>query len=226
MAILILRTFIIYIALLGSMRILGKRQMGELEISELAVAVVIAEVAAMPLQDIGIPMINGLIPLITLLCCEILITGLATKNIRFRLLLYGKPSILIENGVINQTEMKKNRFTLDELYEELRQQSITDLSKVERAVLETSGVLNVILFPKEQPPTCRQIGIHCPEESIPIILINEGHILQNNLQKIGKDQLWLNKYLKSRRISDAKDVYLLTYEKTGKIYLALTEYHK
>ena len=187
MAILITRTLIIYIALLISMRILGKRQMGELEISELVVAVVVADIAAMPLQDIGIPLINGIIPLLTLLCCEILITGLATKNLRARIILYGKPSILIENGVINQTEMKKNRFTIDELYEELRQQSITDITKVERAVLETNGILNVILFPKDQPPTCKQLGIKCAEEVFPIILINEGHILQENLKRIGRD---------------------------------------
>lgn len=226
MAILIIRTFIIYIALLVSMRILGKRQMGEMEISELVVAVVIADIAAMPLQDIGIPLINGIVPLVILICCEILITGITTKHIRLRLLLFGKPSTLIENGIINQTEMKKNRFTIDELYEELRQQSITDISKVERAILETNGVLNVILFPKEQPPTCKQLGIKCAEQAVPIILINEGHVMQENLIKIGKDLKWLNKYLKSRHIKSTSDVYLLSYDKTGKIYYALLEHHK
>lgn len=225
MAILIIRTFIIYAALLLSMRILGKRQMGELEISELVVAVVIADIAVIPLQDIGIPLINGLVPIIILLCCEILITGAAAKSVRVRLLLFGQPSILIENGVINQTEMRKNRFTIDELYEELRQQSVTDIAKVERAVLETNGLLNVILYPREQPPTCKQLGIRCPEELSPIILINEGRILENNLQKSGKDIKWLNRYLKSNHIRSAADVYLLSCDKTGKIYLALSENH-
>lgn len=223
MLILIIRTLIIYTALLVSMRIMGKRQMGELEISELVVAVVIADIAALPLQDIGIPMINALVPMTVLLCCEIIVTGIATSNIRARVLLFGKPSILIENGIINQREMKKNRFTLDELYEELRQQSITDVAKVERAILETNGVLNVILYPKEQPPTCKQLGIPCPSETIPIILINEGRIMNDNLLKIGKDMHWLNNHLKSRHIKSAKDVYLLSYDKTGKLYIALTE---
>ena len=223
MAILIIRTLISYSVLLLSMRILGKRQMGELEISELVVAVVIADIAVIPLQDIGIPLINGLVPIIILLCCEILLTGAATKSVRFRLILFGHPSILIENGTINQSEMRKNRFTLDELYEELRQQSITDIAKVERAVLETNGRLNVILFPKEQPPTCKQMGIRCPEEISPIILINEGHIMEQNLRKIGKDLTWLNRYLKSNHIKSAKNVYLLSYDKTGKFYLALSE---
>lgn len=226
MAILISRTLIIYLALLLSMRIMGKRQLGELEISELVVAVVIADIAAMPLQDIGIPLINGLVPLIILLCCEILITGAATTSVRLRLFLFGQPSILIENGIINQREMKRNRFTIDELYEELRQQSITDISKVERAVLETSGILNVILFPKEQPPSCQQLGVRCPEKSYPIILINEGRVLDNNLQKIGKDHKWLIQYLRTRHIKSTKDVYLLSYEKTGPCYLALWENRK
>ena len=223
MAIIIIRTLIIYTALMLSMRILGKRQMGELEISELVVAVVIADIAVVPLQDIGIPLINGIVPIIILLCCEILITGLATKSVRFRLLLFGRPSILIENGVINQKEMKKNRFTIDELYEELRQQSITDITKVERAILETNGIMNVILLPKEQPPTCRQLGIRCPEESCPIILINEGRIMEDNLRKSGKDLQWLKQYLRKNHIHSAADVYLLSCDKNGKYYLTLME---
>ena len=223
MAILIIRTLLIYIILLLFMRILGKRQMGELEISELVVAVVIADIAVIPLQDIGIPLINGLVPIIILLCCEILITGAAAKSIRFRLFMFGSPSILIEKGIINQKEMHKNRFTLDELYEELRQQAVTDIRKVERATLETNGRLNVVLFPSEQPPTCKQMGIRCHEESTPIILINEGHTLNYNLRKIGKDVIWLNKYLKANHIKSPKDVYLLSYDKSGSFYIALSE---
>lgn len=223
MAVLIVRTLIIYISLLGTMRILGKRQLGQLEISELVVAVVIADIAVVPLQDIGIPLINGLTPIIVLLCCEILLTKLACKHIRLRRVLFGTPSILIENGVINQKEMRSNRFTIDELYEELREQSITDISRVERAVLETNGVLNVILFPKEQPPTCKQMGIRCPEEACPTIIINEGRILESNLPLIGKDLNWLNRYLRYNHIRSAADVYLLSCDKNMRTYLSLME---
>lgn len=226
MSILIIRTLIIYSTLILSMRLMGKRQMGEMELPELIVAIVIADIAALPLQDLDIPLINGLIPIIILFCCETLITGAATKNIRLRLILFGRPSILIESGRINQSEMRKNRFTLDELYEELRQQGITDITKVERAVLETNGILNVILLPKEQPPTCNQLGIDCPEEASPIILINEGRILNENLHKIGRDIRWLNRYLKVNHISHANDVYLLSYDKAGKFYIALSENKK
>ena len=223
MAVLIARTLIIYISLVGTMRILGKRQMGQLEISELVVAIVIADIAVVPLQDLGIPLINGLVPVFILLCCEILLTWLTCKSLRMRTALFGTPSTLIENGIINQREMKNNRFTIDELYEELRQQSITDISRVERAILETNGVLNVILFPKEQAATCKQLGIRCAEEACPTIIINEGKILENNLHLIGKDLNWLKRYLKHNHIRSASDVYLLSCDKNNQTYLSLME---
>lgn len=223
MAIIIIRTLCIYSALILSLRLMGKRQLGEMEISELAVAVLVADIACIPLQDLGTPLMNGLIPLVCLLCCEVLITGIASKSIRLRYLLFGRPSVLIENGVINQKEMKANRFTLDELYEELRQQSITDISTVEQAVLETSGVLNVVLSPQNQPITAEQLGIASPESSTTTILINEGRVLEENLKKIGKNTAWLNRILKKHHIKDSTDVYLLSVDQAGNTYIAKME---
>ena len=139
MAILIFRTLIVYITLLGAMRLLGKRQLGELELSEFVVAALLADMASHPLQDIGIPLINGLVPVLTLFCCEVLVSGVALKSLRLRTLLFGKPSLLIWRGVIDQKELRKNRFTLDELTQELRSQGVTDLSKVEYGILETDA---------------------------------------------------------------------------------------
>lgn len=224
MAIIMIRTLIIYLALLVSMRMMGKRQLGELEVSELVVAVIVADVAAIPLQDIGIPLINGLIPLLLLFSFEILVTGAVTKNIRFRLLLCGKPSVLIENGIIDQQEMHKNRFTLDELYEELRQQGTTDISTIERAILETSGNLNVVLYPAQQPPTCAQMGIQAPPLCYPVIIINEGRILSENLHQMGRDEHWLRNELHRHNLTP-QQVYLMTIDHLGKIYLAPMEAH-
>jgi uncharacterized membrane protein YcaP (DUF421 family) len=134
-----------------SMRLMGKRQLGELELPELVVAVLIADLASHPLQDIGIPLINGLLPIIILFCCETLLSGVAMKHVKLRNLLFGKPCFLIEKGKINQAEMRKNRFTLDELTEELRSGGITDISLVEYAVLETNGQLNSLLFRPNGP---------------------------------------------------------------------------
>ena len=150
MAIVLLRTIIIFSLLLLCMRILGKRQLGELELSELVVSVLVADLASLPLQDIGIPLMNGLVSILTLFCLELILSGVALRSQKLRAALFGKPCFLIEKGTINQKEMHRCRFSVDELTEELRRQSVTDLSTVEYAILETDGTLNVILTAAER----------------------------------------------------------------------------
>ena len=179
MAIIFVRTLIIYFSLLLIMRLLGKRQLGEMELSEFVVAALIADLASHPLQDIGIPMINGMVPIVTLFCCEVLISGLTMKNIRLRALLFGKPSMLVEKGKIRQKEMKKNRFTTDELMEELRNQGYPDIRAVEYAVLETDGRLSVIPYPSEAPVTPAQLKIEAEDKGYPVVVISDGHVIQS-----------------------------------------------
>ncbi len=134
MAIVIARTLTVYFALLLTMRLMGKRQLGEMELSEFVVAALIADLAAHPLQDMGIPLLNGLVPIAVLFCCEVLIAGLSMRFIRLRSFFFGKPSLLIVKGTINQTEMRRNRFTPDELLQELRSQGVTDIASIEYAL--------------------------------------------------------------------------------------------
>ncbi len=223
MAIVILRTMIIFLTLLILMRLLGKRQLGELELSELVVSVLIADLAAHPLQDIGIPLLNGLIPIIVLFCCELIISGLIVKNISFRNLLCGKPSMLIENGKINQKEMRRCRFTLDELTEELRGQGYMDIAKIKYAILETNGTLSAMLFPAEKPATVRQLGISAEDPGFYTIVINDGRVLSNNLQRIGRDEKWLDKELQRRGLRSPREVYLLIVNDLYEIYCAPKE---
>ena len=223
MAIVFFRTLIVYIALLLTMRLLGKRQLGEMELSEFVVAALIADLAAHPLQDIGIPMMNGLIPILTLFCCEVLIAGLSLKHIRLRGLLFGKPSILISHGQIDQREMKKNRFTLDELMQELRSQGAMDLSKVEYAILETDGRLNVLLYPSEKPATAALLNLSVPDGGYPMTIVSDGHILAENLKRSGRDERWLQTRLREREIRDPAEVFLMTVNDAGQIYLARKE---
>jgi len=225
-AIIFLRTIILFAGLVISLRLMGKRQLGELELSEFVVSVLIADLAANPLQDIGVPLLNGLIPVVTLLCCELLISYLILHNLRFRAFLCGKPSMLIANGKIDQREMRKNRFTLDELTEELRNQSITDISKIQYAILETDGRLNTILYPAEQPVTPAQLQLAVPDPGYPTILINDGRILSDNLRRCGRDENWLKKELRARGARDASKVYLLTLNNAGEIYYAEKEREK
>ena len=223
MAIVFVRTLIIYFALVLIMRLLGKRQLGEMELSEFVVAALIADLASHPLQDIGIPMINGLVPIVTLFCCEVLISGLAMKNIRLRALLFGKPSMLVEKGKIRQKEMKKNRFTTDELMEELRNQGYPDISSVEYAVLETDGRLSVIPYPSEAPVTPAQLKIEAEDKGYPVVVISDGHVIQSNLRLVGRDMNWLKQRLAALGIKDTKQVFLMTVNSAGQVYYTIKE---
>lgn len=220
MIIIFFRTIIVFLTLLVFMRLLGKRQLGELELNELVVSVLIANLAGLPLQDIGVPLMNGILPVVILFCCEVLISGAAMASVKLRALIYGKPSMLIENGVIRQSEMKKNRFTIDELTEELRSKNIMDLAKVKYAILETDGTLNTVLQPEERPVTAGQLGIECADEPMPYIIINNGRVMSGNLKLAGRDLRWLKDELARQGASCAGDVYLLTLSKSGSIYFA------
>lgn len=226
MAIIIIRTVIIYSALLAAMRLLGKRQLGEMELSEFVVAALIADLASHPLQDLGIPMINGLVPILTLFCCEVGISRAALKSTRLRAVLYGKPSILINKGVIDQREMRKNSFTTDELMQELRNQGCLDISRVEYAVLETDGRVNVLLYPREQSVTAGQMKLSPPDSGYPVTVISDGKVNQENLDLLKHDRAWLDKELKKRNAHDAESVYLMTVNGAGQIYLARKEIEK
>jgi uncharacterized membrane protein YcaP (DUF421 family) len=209
--------------IVAALKLMGKRQLGELELSELVVAVLISDLAALPLEDIGIPLLNGLIPVVTLLCCELLLSFATLKSMKFRKMMWGKPSILIDNGKIIQEELKRNRLSLDELTESLRKKDITDISTVRYAILETDGTLNTVLYQSEQPVTASMMNINLPEKGIPIAVISDGRILTENLHLLGKDENWLGKELKRRNNIDPKDVLYMTLDDAGGIYFAAKE---
>lgn len=224
MAIVLVRTLVIYFALLITMRLLGKRQLGEMELSEFVLAALIADLAAHPLQDIGIPLINGLVPILTLFCCEVLISGATLKSVRLRSLFFGRPSVLILRGKVIQRELRKNRFSLDELMQELRNQGVLDISKIEYGILETDGRLNVILYASESPVTPAMLNIETSRDAYPAIIINDGHVMETNLRHLGRDMNWLTKQLNERGVHSPSDVFLMTLNKIGQIYYAAKEY--
>lgn len=223
MAIVIARTFLIYASLLLTMRLLGKRQLGEMELSEFVVAASAADVAAIPLQDIGIPMINGLISIVVLFCCEVLVAGAAMKSARLRSVLYGKPSMIIDHGVINQKEMRRNRFTLDELYEELRSSGSTDISTIEYAILETDGKLSILPFSAEKPAPAKYLGVDIPDSGYTGIIINDGRVIGENLALAGHDRKWLDSELRRRGTASPSQVYLMTVNSAGEVYFCAKE---
>lgn len=223
MAVITVRTIIVFLCILAAMRLMGKRQLGQLELSELVVAVLISDMAALPLQDIGIPLLYGLVPVIILFSCEVLISWFSLKSPRFRRLCFGKPSILMRDGKILSRAMQENRFSLDELCEELRGQGVTDLSTVKYAVLETDGTLNVLLRADCQPATPAQLGIQAEERGLPVTLISDGQVERPNLRRAGRDMNWLKKELTARGCHSPKEVYFMNIDALGGVYFQRKE---
>ena len=219
MQIVLGRTLLVYVLLLLAMRLLGKRQLGELELSELVVTVLVADIAVRPIVEENTPFFQSLAPLLVLFGSEYLISVLSLRSAKLRILLFGRPSVLIEHGKINQREMRRNRFTLDELMQELRNQGVQDLRAVDYAVLETNGVLNLLLKVSEQPVTPSQLGLTLQEPGYATILINDGRTLSENLRRVGRDERWLRKELNARGIARAQDVYCLQINDAGELLL-------
>ncbi len=206
-----IRAILLYCVLILVIRLLGKRQIGQLEPSELVVAMLVADLAAIPMQDEGIPLLSGIVPIFTVLGTELVFSHLSLKSIPVRKILCGKPVILIENGNILQKALRKTRITLDELMGHLRQKDILDLKTVQYAILETNGSLSVFPYPKERPASAKEAGVPVKKQHLPLTVISDGRLLRENLQKSGKDELWLQKVLQQKDAT-VESTWLLTVD--------------
>lgn len=218
MFVVLIRTIILYLLIIVGIRLLGKRQIGELEPSELVLALIIADLASVPMQDNGIPLLSGVIPIVTLLAVASILSVLTVRSIRFRTLLCGRPSIVVENGVVKERELRRNRFTIDELLEELRGQGYADFQAVKFAVLETNGRLSVLPCAAEKPVTAAQMGLTPEETGLPVILISDGRLLSRNLKGRGYEEIWLQKQLASHGVERPDQVFLMTVDEGGNTY--------
>ena len=221
----LIRTIILYCLLTIGLRLMGKRQIGELEPSELVLALLIADLAAVPMQDFGIPLLNGIVPILALLSLSMIVSVLNLKSLRFRRLVCGSPTLVIQNGQILQKEMRRTRLTVDELIEDLRQQSILDLKTVRYAILETNGQLSVILYPQYQPLTPQTARPQKATEDIglPTVLISDGRLLKKNLARLGLDHAWLQQQLKAHRMPSIRAVFLMTVDEKHRPYFLRKE---
>lgn len=218
------RTVILYLFIMIGLRVMGKRQIGELEPSELVLTMMLSDLAAVPMQDFGIPLLSGVIPILSLLALSMLLSQLSLHNLRFRALVCGTPAILIRNGTVQQDVMRKNRFTLDELLEELRTQGYSSVEDVKYAVLENSGQLSILPWTAQQPPTAQQLGLDLQDDvTLPVILVNDGRVLRRNLTACGRDEAWLKKQLHSQKLSSPREVFLLTLDEQGTVFCVKKE---
>ena len=219
----LMRTLILYILIIAGVRLMGKRQVGELEPSELVLSLIIADLASVPMQDYGIPLLAGVAPILALLALTMMLSVLTMKNVRFRALLCGRPSVVVREGVPDQREMARNRLTVDELLEELRGQGYPDLSAVRYAILETNGRLSVLPFAGERPPTARELGVRARESGLPRVVVSDGRVLEENLRALGKDRTWLREELGRRGCRGPGEGFLLLADGTGQIFLTKKE---
>ena len=217
------RTIILYLLIIAGIRLMGKRQVGELEPSELVLSLIIADLASVPMQDYGIPLLTGILPILALLAMTMILSVLTMKSVRFRALMCGRPSIVIRDGLVDQREMARNRLTIDELLEELRAKGYTDPATVKYAILETNGQLSVLPYANQKPPTAQQLGIWPLEGGLPLVVISDGRLLEHNLKALGRDRVWLERQLKQRKCPDIQGVFLLIVDQSNGIYLARKE---
>lgn len=222
MLISFVRTLLLYIVLVLSVRLMGKRQIGQMEPAEFVVTMLLANLAAIPMQDSGIPLLSGLIPILVILGSELILAALALRFVSWRRFFCGKPVILIENGKILEQNLSRTRVNLDELTMHLREKSIFDLTTVKYAILETNGQISALLYAKDEPATARDAGIGVCENEFPVTLISCGKLLRQNLTPANKSEAWVRRELE-RRNCPLRAVLLMTVDGAGKVYFVRRE---
>ena len=216
MLITLIRSILLYIIVLIVMRVMGKREIGQLQPFELAISIMIADLASIPMADVGIPISNGIIPILGLLVMHLIISFMNIKSMKIRGVVCGKPSILIYRGKIDEKALKKERFTLNELQERLRGNNVFNLGDVEYAILETSGQITVIQKTNKRTTIPEDFNIMPEYEGIPYDLVVDGKIMYENLKQIGKNEIWLEKQVEKFKMKP-EEALIVTYDGKGQI---------
>ena len=210
-----IRTIILYIAVMVALRIMGKRQIGELQPSELVITIMLGDLASVPMQETGIPILNGVTPIVTLVFIEVILSLVALKSRRARAFISGKPSVVIRDGKIVTEELKKVRFNVDDLLEELRSKDIIHLSDVQIALLDTNGGFCVVPKAAKRSLTPEDMNISPKEEELPYTVISDGKIIEENLKKLNRGRKWLEKKVAEQNMA-VKDVIYAGCTQSGR----------
>jgi uncharacterized membrane protein YcaP (DUF421 family) len=214
MAATIVRTAILYFLLIFAIRLMGKRQIGDMQPGELVITILISEIAAVPIQDLTQPVLTGVVAVFTLIFLEIAISVLTMKALPLRKFFYGDSCIIIKNGVLDQKMLKKLRVTGPDLLEVLRNQNVFNLEDVAYAILETNGQLSVLLKPEKQNVTIENFSGKQPDDNLPSIVISDGKFIKENLLEINKTKSEISKLLTSKSIA-VKDIFMMLCDSEG-----------
>ena len=217
MLITFFRAIVLYLIVLVVMRLMGKREIGQLQPFELAISIMIADLASIPMTEIGIPIFNGIVPILGLLVMHLILSLINLKSLKAREIICGKPSILIYRGKINEKDLKKERFTINELEERLRGNNVVNLGDVEYAILETSGQVTVIQKPEKRNTIPEDFNIVPEYEGIPYDLVVDGKVMNKNLKAIGKNYNWLKKQVEKFDIKP-EEALVVTIDGKGQIF--------
>ncbi len=218
MAVAAIRTCILYICIIAAMRIMGKRQLGDLQPVELVVTLLIADLAAIPMQDTNIPLLLGLVPILILVSLELIFSGLMLKFPFVTTLISGKPVAVIVDGQIQQKELKRLRMSVEDLTESLRQLNIFNIEEVQYALVETNGKVSAVLKPANRPVTAKDMQVQLPDNGMPVVVVSDGHISDWALNLCNLDKQWVLDTLKQHNCP-LQEVFLMTVDKQRQIYL-------
>lgn len=217
MLITLIRTVILYGLVLCTFRILGKRQVGQLQPADLVITLMLSEILVIPMQDTHIPLMNTFIPVLTLIALEIFVSLLCTKSIRARTILQGNSIVIIRDGKLMQRQLKKLRFTVDDLLEALRKKDIFDISEVQYAIVETDGTLSVLPKPAERDAKAKYLHAEEPDNGIPCVVISDGKLIKTQLAECNMTVPKLEALLKKKHIC-TQEILLMTLDKAGNMH--------
>ncbi len=222
MTISLIRTIILYIMIIAAVRIMGKRQISELQTSELVVTLLISDIAAIPMQNTGQPLSSGIIPILVLVSCEIAASFFMVKNSRFRKLIAGKPQVVINNGAVDQAQMKRLRMSTEDLSEQLRQMNVFSIQDVAYAIVETNGKLSVMKKPAKEQVSASMLGIVAPDHGIDAVVISDGEISKFSLDLCNLTEDWVMGVLNGQNVR-LEDVFIMTANPKKNFYLILKD---
>lgn len=219
MIVIFTRALILYFVVVIVIRMMGKRQVAQMQPSELVIMIMIAELAATPMENTDIPLLNGVVPIIALLVSQVLISYFSLKSEAFRDLICGKPSILIHKGRMNQSEMHRLRVNTNDLMEAIRSEGYFNINEVYYAILETDGQMSIIPRASERPTNISDLNIKEEEQDLPVTLIANGKLNNDKLRKTGYDEKWLEDQLKTNNIKNIEDVFFGFLSSDKKFYV-------
>lgn len=223
MSVSFIRTLILYFCVIIALRLMGKRQIGELEPSELVITILVSELATVPMQDLGTPLLSGIIPIATLISLEIIISFISLKNIRLRRLLNGHPAVIIRSGKLDRRKMREMRVTVDEVLEALRENNVGSVSDVKYGIIEPSGKLSYVLQTPYRPVTAEMMNLAPQDSGVPMIVISDGHLIERNLRILNKTEKDIEHQIKKAGLHKASEVFLMTLDDCGNVFVQSKE---